>query len=98
MFLELFWKLGENQLMWLNQLKIAIAEKNTNNLDKLIDDIPKLEKKEDIDQAIYLLREASELVHTLKDATSARMKQMKKNIDFLKATERKKKPTLDIKL
>jgi len=83
--------------MWLNQLKIAIVEKNTDNLNKLIDDIPTLEDIDDINQAIYLLREASELVHTLKDDTSARMKQMKKNLDFLKATERKKKSTLDIK-
>ncbi|WP_455757420.1 hypothetical protein [Sulfurimonas sp.] len=84
--------------MWLKQLKIAIVEKNTDNINKLMDDIPQLEDIDEINQAIYLLREASELVHTLKDDVSKSMIQMKKNIDFLKSTQSKKKSTLDIKL
>lgn len=83
--------------MWLKQLKIAIIEKNTDKLDELLKDIPKLEKEEDIEQAIYLLREATELVHTLKDATSASMIQMKKNINFLKSTQVQTSNRLDIK-
>ncbi len=82
--------------MWLKQLKIAIIEKNTDKLDELLEDIPKLEKKEDIQQAIFLLREATELVHTLKDATSTSMIQMKKNINFLKSTQFQTSNKLDI--
>ena len=83
--------------MWLTSLKIAIVEKNTDKINKLLDELPQLEDKADIEQAIYLLREASELVHTLKDKTSASMKQMKKNIDFLKSTQVQTTNKLDIK-
>ena len=83
--------------MWLISLKIAIVEKNTDRLSELMDDIPQLEKKEDIEQAIYLIKEATELVLRLQDKTSASMKQMKKNIDFLKSTEHRTSNRLDIK-
>ena len=83
--------------MWLNHLKIAIVEKNTDRLNELMDEIPQLERKEDINQAIYLLKEATELVLTLQDETSASMKQMKKNIEFLKSTEHRTSNRLDIK-
>jgi len=48
--------------MWLTKLKIAIVEKNTDNLNKLMDDIPQLEDKKEIEEAIYLLKEASAIV------------------------------------
>ena len=83
--------------MWLTNLKIAIVEKNTDRLTELMDDIPQLEKKEDIEQAIYLIKEATELVLTLQDKTSSSMKQMKKNIDFLKSTEHRTSNRLDVR-
>lgn len=84
--------------MWLNSLKIAIIEKNTDKINELLENLPQLEDKEDIEQAIYLLREASELVHTLKDETATTMKLLKKNMNFLKSTETQKINKLDIKL
>lgn len=83
--------------MWLTKLKIAIIEKNTDALSKLMDDIPQLEREKDIDEAIYLLREATELVHTLKDEASASMKQIKKHIDFLRSTDIWTSKRLDIR-
>jgi len=84
--------------MWLNQLKIAIVEKNTNKLNELMDALPQLENNKEIKEALFLLREASELVYTLKDKTSISMRQMKKNIDFLKSTQSPtQRNTLDIK-
>ena len=83
--------------MWLTNLKIAIVEKNTDRLNELMDDIPKLEKKEEIDQAIYLIKEATELVQSFQNETSSSMKQMKKNINFLKSTEHRTSNRLDIK-
>jgi len=71
--------------MWLNQLKVAIVEKDTALLELLLNDIPKLEKKEDIESAIVLLGEATRLVQSLKDETQKSMRQVKKNIDFLKS-------------
>ena len=83
--------------MWLTNLKIAIVEKNTDRLNELMDEIPQLEKKEEIDQAIYLIKEATELVQSFQNETSSSMKQMKKNINFLKSTEHRTSNRLDIK-
>ncbi|RLA82670.1 MAG: hypothetical protein DRG78_06555 [Epsilonproteobacteria bacterium] len=82
--------------MWLTSLKVAIVERNTDRLNELMDDIPQLEKEEDIEQAIYLLKEATELVQKLQNETSVSMKQMKKNIDFLKSTQHRTSNRLDI--
>ena len=84
--------------MWLTKLKIAIVEKNIQTLEKLLEDIPTLETKDEAQEALYLLREASELVYSLKDKTALSMRQIKKNIDFLKSTEVKAPNKLDIKL
>ncbi len=97
MYLELFWMRGEKLRMWLNNLKIAIVEKNTDAIDKLMDDIPKLENTDDIEEAIYLLKAATELVSGLKDETDASMKQIKTNIKFLRSTEAHSTNKLDIK-
>jgi hypothetical protein len=83
--------------MWLNSLKIAIVEKDTEKLNKLLDNLPKLEKKEEIEEAIYLLKGANEMVSNLKDKTSASMKQMKKNMDFLNSTQSANTSRFDIK-
>jgi hypothetical protein len=84
--------------MWLIKLKIAIIEKNTDALDALLDDIPELSETADIEQAIYLLKEASELLYTLQDEAKISMGKIKKNISFLRSTERAHVNKLDIKL
>lgn len=83
--------------MWLSKLKIAIVEKNTDNLGELMEDIPKLQSKQEIQEAIYLLREASQLMHTLKDETAYSMSQLQKNLKFLRSTEALEPNSLDIK-
>ena len=40
MFLKAYQKLGEKLRMWLSKLKIAIAKKDIDELNKLLDDIP----------------------------------------------------------
>ena len=83
--------------MWLTKLKVAIVEKDTQTFSKLIEAVPKLESTEEMSEAVYLIREASELLYTLQDATSASMKQIKKNLIFLKSTEAPRASQLDIK-
>ena len=83
--------------MWLKELKIAVIEKNPDSLSRLINDIPKLSDSKDIEMAIYLLKEATELMTTLKDETLVSMKKIKKNLDFLNSTHSKVKNKLDIK-
>ena len=82
--------------MWLNELKIAIIEKNTDKLNKLMDNLPQLSEKKDIETALFLLMEATKLVEGLRDNTSASMIQMQKNINFLKSTQAPLTSSLDI--
>ena len=83
--------------MWLNDFKIALIEKNTEKLNTLMDELPSLQSLEDIQQALYLLKEANELVGDLKDQTKNSMKLVKKNISFLEATQDISTNKLDIK-
>ena len=83
--------------MWLTKLKIAIVEKNPVALSELLDDIPKFTKPQDIETAVYLLREASELMYTLQDETELSMNKIKKNLAFLRSTEVPRSGKLDIK-
>ena len=83
--------------MWVTKLEIAIVEKNTEALAQLINKLPEFENREQIIKAMYLLREASILLHTLKDETSSQMKQIKKNLDFLDSTEAPYTASLDLK-
>jgi len=84
--------------MWLKQFKIALVEKNIQEIEELMLDVPKLKNKEEIDSAICLIEEAKSLVVELRDETQASMIQMKKNIDFLKVTQEKAVPSLDVTL
>ncbi len=97
MCLKGYWKLGEKLLMWLTKLKIAIIEKNADALDGLMDSVPQLKDKKEIEEAIYLLKEADRLVRTLKDETSVSMKQIKKNLDFLRSNDIPTSKKLDIR-
>ncbi|PNV83023.1 MAG: hypothetical protein C0627_07385 [Sulfurimonas sp.] len=83
--------------MWLTKLKIAIVEKNPNALSKLLSDVPQLENQKEIEEALFLLREATALMKNLKEETQASMRQMKKNLDFLRSTEISSSKKLDIK-
>lgn len=83
--------------MWLTKLKIAIIEKNADALNGLMEDLPQLKDKKEIEEAIYLLKEADRLIHTLKDETSASMKQIKKNLDFLRSNDIPTSKKLDIR-
>lgn len=83
--------------MWLNKLKIAIVERDAAALDKLMDNPPQLKEKKELEEAICLLKEASDLMHALKNETSASMKQIKKNLDFLRSMDIHTSKSLDIR-
>jgi len=82
--------------MWLNKLKVAVVQRDTELLETLLDDLPQLEDTKDIEEALYLLAEATKIVQELKDETAASMVQMKKNIDFLNSTTANKTAKFDI--
>ena len=82
--------------MWLNELKIALIQKDTAKLGKLVENLPHLKKAEEIDEALHLLAAATTLITELRDDTQTSMIQMKKNIDFLKSTQAPLVSKLDI--
>lgn len=82
--------------MWLNQLKIAVVQKNMELLSSLLDAIPTLENIQDIETALYLLQEATTFTQELKDETATSMTQIKKNLDFLNSTVANKTAKFDI--
>lgn len=83
--------------MWIKKLQIAIIEKDADAINTLIETMPKFENIKDIESAMYLLREANEIIHTLKNETALTMKQLKKNIDFLESTQPQIKNLLDLR-
>lgn len=88
---------GEILRMWLTDFKIAIVEQDIDKLNELMDSLPQLETKEEMTEALYLIKEASELVTNLKDKTSSSMGQIKKNLHYLKSTQNQSSSKLDIR-
>ena len=82
--------------MWIEQLKIAIIQKDAELLSKLLDDIPSFKTKEEMEQAAYLLQEAVNIVVSLRDDVASSMLQIKKNLDFLKSTQQSNEIQFDI--
>lgn len=82
--------------MWVNELKVAIVQEDVEKIDTLLDDVPNLSDKKEIEEAVYLLREASLLLHTLQDEVSVSMQKIQKNIKFIRSTESKKKHRFDV--
>ena len=69
--------------MWLNKFKIALIQKDTDSIGRLLDEVPKFANKEDMQEAMYLMKEGLELLYALQGKVTASMKQIKKNISFL---------------
>ena len=82
--------------MWLTKIKVAIVEKNSEKINLLLEEVPEFESKREAEEAMYLLKEAAELVYTLKDDTERSMIQLKKNINFLKSTQAPSANKLDV--
>ena len=82
--------------MWLTKIKIAIVEKNSEKINLPLEEVPEFESKREAEEAMYLLKEAAELVYTLKDDTERSMIQLKKNINFLKSTQAPSANKLDV--
>jgi len=82
--------------VWLNQLKVAVVQRDTELLSSLLDDVPALEDAQDIETAIYLLQEATTIMQQLKDETAVSMKQIKKNIDYLNSSVADQKSQFDV--
>ena len=81
---------------WLSELKVAIVSKDPQKIATLIDTMPTFEKVEQMQEALYLIKEAYIVMNELKNETLAQREQIKKNIDFLESTASQQKNSLDV--
>ena len=81
---------------WLDSLKVAIVSKNARQIAELMDVMPQFDSLKKMEEAYFLLQQASVLLHQLKDETLLQMNQIKKNIDFLESTARIEQNSFDV--
>ena len=89
--------LGKKQQMWLNKFKIALVQKDTDSIDRLLNDIPVFSNKEEMEQAMYLMREATQLLYRLQDEITVSKKQIKQGMNFLASSLSDKTSGFNIK-
>lgn len=82
--------------MWLEELKIAVVEEDVEKIDLLMQEPPKLEDAQEIDSARTLIDEALKILTKLRSESEKSMQKIKKNIEFLNATELHPNSRLDI--
>ena len=73
--------------MWLKSFKIAIAERNTDRINSLSLNIPEFDSIEEMNEALYLIKEASKLIETLQHETLEIKNKLKKNIEFIQSNQ-----------
>jgi hypothetical protein len=81
--------------MWHRQMQVALVEKDVDTIKELIEAPLEFETLEEMQSAQYLLANAAELLHALQNETSSSMQKLKKNREFLQATQTKSKNKLD---
>jgi len=85
-----------DQLMWLQEFKIALVEEDTDKLTDLSTQELQFETVAEMEEAMVLIQQAEKLFKRFKDETAVAMKLMKKNIDFVRSTQAPLDNKLDI--
>ncbi len=96
MFSKVCLKHGERPVTWANKLTVAIATQNTKQIEELTHTLPEFSNLEEMQEALYLIKEAYSVMQKLKDETARQLQQIKKNIDFLESTSPRQKNRLDV--
>lgn len=84
-------------MLWLDKLKIAIIEKDTDSMAKLFKELPEFKSLEEMKEAQALIKESVRLLLALKEESAIIIKQIQKNRNFLKSTQAPQKNKFDIK-
>jgi len=85
MLQKYFYNLGMKKLhmTWISKFKIAIIEESTNNIELLINEIPKIESKEELNEVLALISQAIKILSVKKDETLTTMKKIKEAKKYL---------------
>lgn len=84
------------KLMWINEFKLSIINKDIKQVDLLITQMPEFETLEEMQEAFYLFNHARELLEGLKEETAKSMKKIKETIRYIESTSIKNPAKLDI--
>ncbi len=75
-------------MKWLEDLKLAIINKDIDLINSLIEDMPEFEKLEEMQQASALIKEGIDLIKKEMDLLVISMDKMKKSKKFLELRNR----------
>lgn len=73
-------------MKWAKQLKIAIIEKDESKIETIIDELPKFDSIEEMEEAAFLMQEAHKFLTTQKEEFAAKLLKIKKQKEFLNST------------
>ena len=81
-------KRGERvlKLQWAKELKIAIAEENEVNIEKITQTLPQFDSLKEMEEAAFLMQEAHAFLSAKKDELASRLVKIKKQKEFLNST------------
>ncbi len=70
-------------MTWINKFKIAIIEESMKDIELLINEVPKLQSKEEMGEALALIGEAIKIFNAKKNETLTIMRKIKEAKKYL---------------
>jgi len=70
-------------LQWINNLKIAIIEKDENKIEEIISTLPAFNSTQQMNEAAYMMKEAHEFLIKQKDILASKLLKIKKQKEYL---------------
>ena len=81
--------------MWLKRFKIALAESDVNHIDELIQSVPTFHIVSEMTEALYLIKEARNLMQDLQNNNQKIKTKLSKHIEFIQSTKNEIPSTLN---
>jgi hypothetical protein len=70
-------------MIWINKFKIAIIEESIKDIELLINEVPKFDSKEEINEVLALINEATKILNIKKSETLITMRKIKEAKKYL---------------
>ena len=71
------------KLKWVDQLKIALIEKDETKIEKLVEQLPSFNSIEEMKEAAYMMQEAHDFLTSQKEKLATNLLKIKKQKEFL---------------
>lgn len=83
--------------MWLTKLKTALVLEEIERISALLDEMPRFDTIEQIEEAAFLLQQSKTLLEQKKTQTAQTLQQLKNSLDFLKSASTQEAHSLNLK-